>query len=100
MGPAGHSPASARATATNMLHFLDKLRERASTENVTEAAANIVVMQFKRDLMENGTVASLRRLNGHIQDGSVVNTVSGVARAIELVGHRCACAKALTTPAN
>ena len=25
---------------------------------------------------------------------------SGVARAIELVGHRCACAKALTTPTN
>ena len=26
--------------------------------------------------------------------------ISGVARAIELVGHRCACAKALTTPTN
>ena len=25
---------------------------------------------------------------------------SGVARAIELVGHRCTCAKALTTPTN
>ena len=25
---------------------------------------------------------------------------SGVARAIELVGHHCACAEALTTPTN
>ena len=25
---------------------------------------------------------------------------SGVARAMELVGHHCACAKALTTPSN
>ena len=59
MGPTGHLPASARATATNMLRFLDRLRERASMEDGTEAAANIVVLQFKRDLIENGTVASL-----------------------------------------
>ena len=26
--------------------------------------------------------------------------ISGVARAMELVGHHCACAKALTTPSN
>ena len=27
-----------------------------------------------------------------------INSPSGVARAIELVGHHCACAKVLTTP--
>ena len=74
--PLGTLPASARATAASMLRFLDRLRERASTEDATEAAANIVVLQFRRDLIENGTVASLRMLDGDIQDGSVVNTVT------------------------
>ena len=32
--------------------------------------------------------------------GGELNMGSGVARATELAGHRCACAKALTTPTN
>ena len=39
-------------------------------------------------------------LDSNCANEEVFNIISGVARAIELVGHRCACAKALTTPTN
>ena len=38
--------------------------------------------------------------NCHSFSYLIIDGISGVARAIELVGHRCACAKALTTPTN
>ena len=36
----------------------------------------IIVNQFKHDLFEMGVVDNLRRYDGNIQDGSVVETIS------------------------
>ena len=73
-GPLGSLPALARATAAQMLRFLELLR--GTKKNTIAMAAKIIVMQFKHDLFEMGVVDNLKRYDGDIQDGSVVETIS------------------------
>ena len=61
-----------------MLQFLEKVRAWSSTEReeAAETAANIIVTQFKHDLVEMGSVDKLSRLDGDIQDGSIVDMMT------------------------
>lgn len=74
--PLSSLPASARATATQMLDFLDKLRTGRDANEATTRAADVIVLQFKHDLLEMGIVRDVRRFDGNIMDGRVVDTLT------------------------
>ena len=67
-------PASARATASAMLTFLEKLKAGCSSEMATTRAAKII-SQFKHDLVEMGVVSNIARFQGDgcIRDAMTAN---------------------------
>ena len=76
-------PASARATAGQMLRFLGKLKSDRGGDDVIARAAETVVTQFRHDLLEMGVIASLDQLNRVGDDGRV----SDILTAEEYAGR-------------
>ena len=57
-------PSSARATATAMICFLEKLKEGRRSVGAVCRAGSVIVDQFKRDLMEMGVVQDSHLFQG------------------------------------
>ena len=66
-------PRSARATAVSMIEFLNKLRAEHSSHDAVHKAGDIVVTQFKWDLLEMRIVLSLDSFKMLKDDGCVFN---------------------------
>lgn len=64
-------PASARATASAMLSFLETLKADRTSETATTRAAAIIVNQFKHDLVEMGVVNNRKDFKVLVDDGYV-----------------------------
>ena len=78
--PLGALPSSARATAKQLLQFLHTLRDYGDLglrhPRMVERAADIIVLRFKRDLVDTGAVTDTRRLDGDIQDGCIKDVLT------------------------
>ena len=68
-------PGRARSAAAQALDFLKLLKGRCS-RGASYRSAEIIVNAFRRDLFEMGVVTDMGRLDGDIQDGSVVDTTT------------------------
>lgn len=71
--PLGSLPSSARATATQMLEFLKLLKEAPATRSASARAANIIVSQFKHDLLELHIVRHMSHFDGASVHGCIHN---------------------------
>ncbi len=67
----GSLPSSARATALQMLSFLEQLQAGRNTILASARAAEIVVAQFKHDPLEMNVVSSMSDFNGTTEDGCI-----------------------------
>lgn len=73
---------SARAIAKQIIDFLNVLQDhngrsgRRGSPHMIAKAADIIVLQFKQDLMDIGAVRDIRRLNGDISDGHVKDVMT------------------------
>ena len=72
--PMGMLAASARATAKQMLNFLEKLKAHRYSQLAVDQAATIIVTQFKHDLLEMNIVRHLNHFKATAQDGCVFDT--------------------------
>ena len=85
--PLGSLPPSARQTAKRMLDFLETIREGKGAGAVTKAA-KAVIIQFKNDLLDLGIVTNTRTLDGDIQDGTVVETMTATDYVNRVFRHQ------------
>ena len=69
--PLSSLPSSARATASAMLTFLEKLKAGRSSIIATTRAAEIIVTQFKHDLVEMGVVTNAEQFQSTMEDACV-----------------------------
>jgi hypothetical protein len=67
----GSLPPSARATALQMLSFLEQLQAGRNTILASAWAAEIIVAQFKHDLLEMNVVSSMSDFNSTTEDGCI-----------------------------
>lgn len=69
--PMGSLTASARATASAMLSFLESLKAGRNSLMATTRAADIIVNQFKHDLIEMGVVKSAKHFQTAEKDDCI-----------------------------
>ena len=81
--PMGSLTASARATASAMLSFLESLKAGRNSLMATTRAADIIVNQFKHDLIEMGMVKSAKNFQTAEKD----DCIKDVMTADEYVSH-------------
>ena len=73
-----------------MLQFLDKLKAGRNTQQAITKAAEIIVDQFKHDLVEMGVVRGLRQFQGIVDDGCIKNIMRAedyVTRVLFVPAH-------------
>ena len=81
--PMGSLTASARATASAMLSFLESLKAGRNSLMATTRAADVIVNLFKHDLIEMGVVRSAK----HFQTAEKDDCIKDVMTADEYVSH-------------
>jgi hypothetical protein len=74
--PMGSLTASARATASAMLTFLEMLKAGRDSLMATTRAADIIVNQFLHDLIEMGVLTSAKQLKSIGEDACIEDTMS------------------------
>ena len=67
---------SARATAIEMLKFLEQLHTGRTTGQASTRAASVIVNQFKYDLVEMGVVRNKAHFKGVAGDGCVADAMT------------------------
>ena len=82
--PMGSLTASARATASAMLSFLESLKAGRNSLMATTRAADVIVNQFKHDLIEMGVVKSAKHFQTAEKDDDCIRDVM---TADEYVSH-------------
>lgn len=74
--PTGCLPTSARATAAQMLRFMEQLKAAPRSRPASKRAAQIIVTQFKHDLFEMRLVTDMSNFDGKVDDQCVADATT------------------------
>ena len=72
----GSLPPSARATASQMLSFLEQLQAGRNSVQASIRAAEIIITQFKHDLLEMKVVSKMADFNGTMEEGCIFDVMN------------------------